>query len=143
MYKVFFCSFDFLLPFFISLKCDLNFCWLFFTSAKSFLPSRILLTILRALSNSSKFTLAVLPLYLYIKSLLLTLSSKSIIFWSLSSTSLLSLSFCLETNGVSSSPYAYFLIILFCPLSWIAFTFLRDLQSFSFVSQKLSLKENK
>ena len=121
MYRVFFCSFDFLPPFFIWPKSDLKFSWFFFTLVSSFLPSHILLTISTALSNSSKFTSLVLPLYLYIKLSLLTLSSKSVIFSSLSSASLLNIPFCLEINGVSSSSYAYFLIILSCPLSWIPF----------------------
>ena len=144
MYKAFFCSFDFLLPFFISPKYDLNLSWFFFTFVSSFLPSRILLIILWALSNSSKFTLAVLPLYLCIKSLLLTLLSKSVIFSSLSSTSLLNISFCLEINGVSSSSYAYFLIILSCPLSWIAFICFSPWSLIVlFAFQKLFLMENK
>ena len=66
----------------------------------------------RALSNSSNFVSANLPLYLYIKSSLLTFSSKSVIFSSLSSTSLLNISFCLEINGVSLRSYAYFLTVI-------------------------------
>ena len=66
----------------------------------------------RALSNSSNFVSASLPLYLYIKSSLLTYLSKSVIFSSLSSTSLLNISFCLEINKVSLGSYEYFLIVI-------------------------------
>ena len=70
----FFCSLDLLLlfPFLISAREDLNFSWSFFTSAKFISPFFTLLTILRALSNLSNFSSVVLPLYLYIKSSVLT-----------------------------------------------------------------------
>ena len=99
-----------------------------------------------ALSNSSNFVSVSLPLYLYITSSRLTFLSKSVIFSSLSSTSLLNISFCLEINGVSLGSYVYFLIVILLSdfkVFKASTCFFLHRQLFLFVYQRLYLKENK
>ena len=98
---------------FISPRCILKKCWLFFTLVRSSLPSRILLITSTPLSNSLNFKSEVSPLYLYIKWSLLTSLSKLAIFSNLSSTSLLNISFCFEIRVLSLTSKAYFLIVNF------------------------------
>ena len=118
----FICSFDFLLPFFISPEFDLKFIWLLFTSASFISPFFILSIRSKALSYVLNSSLGVLPLYLYIKSSRSTFLSNSVISLSVLSASSLNISFCLEIHGLSSSSKAYFEIILTCLWSWIALT---------------------
>ena len=121
LYIVFFCSFDFWAPFFISPRYFLNSFWLFFTSASLISPFLILSITSTALSYLSNSSLHVLPLYLYINSSRLTFLSNSVISLSLLYASSLNISFCFETHGLSSSSKAYFLIVLSCPCSLNAF----------------------
>ena len=101
---MFFCSSDFLLlpPLLTSPRLDLNLSLSYFASVKLISPFFVLFKRLKALSNLSNFSSLVLPLYLYIKSSLLPFLANLVISSSLSSASLLNISFCFEINGVSS-----------------------------------------
>ena len=100
----------FLFTFSISARFDLHFAWSFFASASLVSPPLILSIRLITLSHSLNFASVVGTLYLYVNRINFFLSNL-VIFWSLSSTNLLKIYFCFQTNGQSLSLSAYFLIV--------------------------------